>query len=31
VYSTNIPRPEQAALMSELNQSFALYAQTLGN
>jgi hypothetical protein len=31
VYSSNIPRPEQAALMSALNQRFAPYAQTLGN
>ena len=31
VYSSNIPGPEQAALMSALNQRFAPYAQTLGN
>ena len=31
VYSSNIPGPAQAALMSALNQRFAPYAQTLGN
>ena len=31
VYSSNIPGPEQSALMSALNQRFASYAQTLGN